>query len=260
MADEVGGPGRGQLPDELLELLFAVVEASRRQSSSDKEPFLLTMTHGGDHVIHRALPDGSVRSNEQDVETLARYGLISAKRTQKHTMSFYVTPEGFAHYDRLKSQGRAPTENIEADLRHLVDSDRFRSRYPEAQRKWAAAESLLWADRQGSESTIGHLCREAMQEFAQGLVDRYKLADVSTNKAEDVNRVRAVIASRKAQVSTSRAALLDALLVYWGTTTDLVQRQEHSGAKEGEPVTWDDSRTVVLHTLILFAELDRSLA
>lgn len=251
---------RVSLLDEHLELLTAVVEASRRQPRGDKRPFLLLMTQGGDQIIHSSLPGGNLTSNEEDVEILARYGLVSAKRTQRYTLSFYVTPEGFEFYERVKTSDRTPAEQVEADIRQLIDSEGFRTRYPEAHRKWVAAESLLWRDREGDLSTIGHLCREAMQEFAAALVERFKPAEALPRKDEDVGRIRAVLSQRKRYLSATRVPLLDALLVYWGTTTDMVQRQEHSAAKEREPVTWEDARTVVLQTLIVFTELDRSLA
>ena len=46
-------------------------------------------------------------------------------------------------------------------------------------------------------------------------------------------------------------AFLDALLTYWGTVSDLVQRQEHGAKKEGEPLMWEDARRVVFQTAIV---------
>ena len=48
-------------------------------------------------------------------------------------------------------------------------------------------------------------------------------------------------------------------MAYWGTLSDLVQRQEHGAAKEGEPLTWEDGQRVVFHTAIVMWEIDRSL-
>jgi hypothetical protein len=53
--------------------------------------------------------------------------------------------------------------------------------------------------------------------------------------------------------------MLDALLAYWGTTSDLAQRQEHGAQKEGEVLTWEDSRRLVFHTAIVMVEIDRTL-
>lgn len=52
---------------------------------------------------------------------------------------------------------------------------------------------------------------------------------------------------------------MEALLAYWGTVSDLVQRQEHGGQKEGEPLEWEDARRAVLHTAVVMFEVDRVL-
>src|SRR6266540_2757316 len=93
------------LLDEQRDLLIELVEASRRQPRDDRRPFLLLMTHGGEEIIHSSLPGGSIGSTEEDVDTLDRNGLISTKRPSEYTISFYVTPEGFAYYEHLKTVG-----------------------------------------------------------------------------------------------------------------------------------------------------------
>ena len=39
---------------------------------------------------------------------------------------------------------------------------------------------------------------------------------------------------------------------------DLVQRQEHGGQKEGEPLGWEDGRRVVFQTANVMVELHRA--
>jgi hypothetical protein len=72
-------------------------------------------------------------------------------------------------------------------------------------------------------------------------------------------RIRAAIAERKPSMSSSVSTALDALLVYWGCVNDLIQRQEHAGLKEGERLTWADSRRVVFLLAMVFYELDAVL-
>jgi hypothetical protein len=69
----------------------------------------------------------------------------------------------------------------------------------------------------------------------------------------------AVIARHGGQLGEARSHLLDALLAYWGEVNDLLQRQEHGGQKEGEPLTWEDGRRAVFHTAIVMYEIDRTL-
>ncbi len=251
---------RVRLLDEQRDLLLALVEASRRQPKKDRRPFLLLQTMGGDQIIHPSLPGGSIDSVEEDLDILGRHGLVSLKRAAEYTISFYVTPEGFDYHDQLKTEGRGPVEQVEADLRQLMDSEGFQNRYPEAHKKWIAAEALLWKNSEQDLSTIGHLCREAMQEFATALVERFKPEDASPNKSNDVNRIKAAIVKNEERLGAKRNAFMNALIDYWGTLTDMIQRQEHAGAKEGEPITWADARSVVFHTLVVFSEFDRSLS
>jgi hypothetical protein len=69
--------------------------------------------------------------------------------------------------------------------------------------------------------------------------------------------IRAVLNARA--LGDTRRALLAALLAYWGTVSDLVQRQEHGAQKQGEPLTWEDTRTVVFQTAIVMFEIARTV-
>ena len=42
--------------------------------------------------------------------------------------------------------------------------------------------------------------------------------------------------------------------------SDLVQRQEHGAQKEGEDLTYEDARRVLLHTAMVMDECDRILS
>jgi hypothetical protein len=62
------------------------------------------------------------------------------------------------------------------------------------------------------------------------------------------------------QLGTTEKPFLDALLGYWGTVSDLIQRQEHGGQKEGQSLVWEDGRRVVFQTAVVMFEIDRSLS
>ena len=57
-----------------------------------------------------------------------------------------------------------------------------------------------------------------------------------TDKAQTVARIRGALAQVPVG-SDSERKFLEALLVYWGTLSDLIQLQEHGGQKEGTPPT-----------------------
>ena len=52
---------------------------------------------------------------------------------------------------------------------------------------------------------------------------------------------------------------LDALIRYWGTVSDLVQRQVHDATREGASLTVEDSRRVVFQTAMVMYEVDRAV-
>ena len=95
-----------------------------------------------------------------------------------------------------------------------------------------------------------------MQAFASDIAERYGITGTSADLSRTIDRIRAVLS--RADVGDSHRAFLDALLAYWGTVSDLVQRQEHGAKKEGEPLTWEDARRVVFQTAIVMFEVARA--
>jgi hypothetical protein len=119
---------------------------------------------------------------------------------------------------------------------------------------------LLTDDASGTAaSVVGHLTREAMQEFADVVVQRFGVADSVPDKAKTIARIKAAIAVRKPEMSTAVVAALEALLEYWKAVNDIIQRQEHGALKEGQTLSWADSRRVVFLLAVVFYELDAAL-
>jgi hypothetical protein len=52
---------------------------------------------------------------------------------------------------------------------------------------------------------------------------------------------------------------LEALVPFRGTVSDLVQRQEHGGQREGAPLRWEDGRRLVFQTAVIMFEIDSAL-
>jgi hypothetical protein len=121
--------------------------------------------------------------------------------------------------------------------------------------KWCRAEELLWRDLDfRSATTIGHLCREALQDFFGDIVMQLGIGEVDPDKSHTVARAKAMLAHVKSELGDTSAAFLDALLVYSGTLSDLVQRQEHGAQREDEDLIWDDARRVVFYTALVMYE------
>jgi len=153
-----------------------------------------------------------------------------------------------------------PLERVQETVRNYILSDDIQRQYPLAYKKWSDAEAMLWSsDSEEKFTTVGHLCREAFQEFATYLVEKYQPPNVDENKSHDVARIKAVLAALDPRLGETEKPFLSALLAYWGTLSDLIQRQEHGAQKEGEPLVWVDARRVVFQTAILMFEIDSSL-
>lgn len=137
-------------------------------------------------------------------------------------------------------------------------ADEFRRRHPRAIEKWESAERALWSsDSQTKLTSIGHMCREALQAFATESLGLVGDPDADPDVQHPVSRMRTVINGRTQ--SEALRHLSDALLAYWGAFNDVVQRQEHGAAKEGEGISWEDGRRVVFQTLVVMHEVDRTM-
>jgi hypothetical protein len=247
------------LPEkEQEEALSILVEAHRNVPRDKREAFLMLITDETNYAIvtHPGLPGGKVEIYEGDINTLRRSGLIVVS-----DVTFEITSQGFAYYKRMKEREGQPAQRIESNSRSYLEAATFQQKYAKAYQQWSDAEGMLWgSDSERQMTTIGHLCREAIQEFATALINQYQPPNVDTDKAHTVARIKAVLNSRVRNLGTSEKPFLDALIAYWGTVSDLIQRQEHGGQKEGNLLAWDDARRVVFQTYVVMFEIDRSLA
>ena len=242
-------------PEQERALEF-LVEASRR---ADRQPFYGSFPVGSHNIrlAHSGVPRDHPGIYPGDLDMLADAGLV---RLEKYpdTVRFDITPAGFRHYGELKSRSAKQGESIPTTTRSYFDTGPFASRHARAFAKWQDADRLVWsADSHAQLTTIGHLCREAMQEFATSLVRSASASSAPEEPTKTVARVRACLTSRSL-VDGSRQ-LVDSLIGYWGEVAHLSQRQEHGGQKEGEPLKWEDGRRLVFHTLFSMVEIDRAV-
>lgn len=246
-----------ELSEDQVQLFTAIVTASR----SAKREFYVARYTGGSFLEHPGLPEGKLEVYWPDLLALLELGLATItshdSRTGNPSM-FDVSPYGLHVFTVIHSQ-KAAAETVEDEIRRYLDADTFSRRFTGAHSKWSTAVELLWAEDVDSHLTeIGHCCREAMQEFADVVCAELPIHGESS-KANTVRRIRSAVDARSASLGSSAAAMLDALLVYWGTVSDLAQRQEHAGAKEGESVGWEDARRLVFQTANVMFELGHAL-
>ena len=250
------------LEPEQKELLIVLVEASRNVPREKRQKFLVSFAAQLEQAIihHEGFVGGKHLAYFGDIEVLTRSGLLNLVYDGR-LPTFDVLPVGLKYYEWYKRQIGEPVRRIEASVHTYITSGDFRQRYPSAQDKWIAAEAKLWGERVEADlSTIGHLCREAMQEFASALVETYRPPDVDPNVAHEISRAGAVLTYLVREKASTPRDLIDAAMEYWARCSGLVQRTEHDAQREKEPLVWDDARAIVFQTAFLMHEIDRLIS
>jgi len=247
------------LMPEQEELLVTAVEASRNVPREQRRQFVIISTTCGYSLHHDGLK-ANILIHIGDVHALSEERLLTLSYGSSGNELFDVSPRGYKFYEHLKTKSEQPLDEISNDMTRYLDGSSFRSRHSKAYEKWNEAQERLWSSDSAKElTTIGHLCREAMQEFADDLIKIHKVADVSSNKSSTVNRIKGVLNLKKSELGETRSAFLSALLPFWGTVSDLVQRQEHGAERECELLKWEDARLVVFQTMVVMYEIDRAV-
>ena len=248
------------LEPEQEELLCTLVEAARNTPREYRRSFMVVRNLQGDYLVHPGVPEGKRAIHYGDVEILELQGLVHIRFGSRGTPNIDVTPQGFRYYEDLKVRQGRPVERVEKTMHNYIDGEGFRYHYPNAYSKWSQAEALLWkSDGEEQFTTIGHLCREAFQEFTDVLASRFDLHEQLPDKAKTIGRLRAVIERQGERVNSTYYSYLLSLIDWWSGANDLIQRQEHGGQKEGEQLRWEDARRVVFATLIVMYEVHKSL-
>jgi hypothetical protein len=248
------------LRPEQEDLLVTLVVAERNVPRDQREQFIFFPTAGDPGLAHPGLPGREMPVYLGDLDILSNEGLLNETWTPSGARLFDITPTGFAVYEAIRQRSGAPVQQLEDEMKRYLDADVFLKRYPKAYRRWLEATEKLWSS--GSEqhlNTVGHLCREAIQEFATALVERHKPSEVEQDKARDINRIRAVLDQSATRLGERVSAFLEALLNYWVAVSGLVQRQVHGRQKEDRPLIFEDGRRVVFQTAVVMYEMDRAL-
>ncbi len=252
------------LTEEQDKTLVLLVEAERQLSRGDRRPFIATRSPKlGSGIIcyqvhHAGIVGGKLQIYPADLDELETQKLI--RYIPPHHSQFDVTSNGYEMYSEIKERAGLPLGEIESSMKTYLDDDLFQQHFQKAYEKWSkAAHEVTSPQAETLLTQIGHNCREAMQEFAANLIERIQPPNPDSDKAHTVARVKAVLNFKRTNIGDAKHAFLEALIVYWGTVNDLVQRQEHGLNKQGTALLWEDARRVVFHTGIVMYELGRAL-
>jgi hypothetical protein len=249
------------LEDEQKKLLAKFVESHRSAPPDCRGDFFASEVLGDPQAsfIHSRVQGLGFKGSRADAEVLARVGLLRMSWGSRGTPMFYVLPEGITAYEQMMSDV-SPIEAVEHDIVTYLSDASFKKNHAAAYSKWEQAALLLRSADSGAQlTTLGHLCREAQQAFTESLSAQHSVNVSTIEPAKTVARVKAVLRVRTAELGATEAAFLEALLAYWGTLVDLVQRQEHGAQREGTPLVWEDGRRVVFQTCVVMYEIDRAL-
>jgi hypothetical protein len=247
------------LEPEHLETLRQLADASRALPRHKREFHLLGKSFGTSGTQTVMWDGGSLEVFGQDIYDLVSAGLL--RQTAAWVggqMEFMVPPETYDHLADLEAQ--APLARVEEHIATYIQAEEFRERYPAAYQRWADAAVVLWGpDGPEQLSTIGHMTREAMQEFAAALIARHAVEGADADTAKTINRLRSVIDHHRERLGERDRLLLDALVTYWSAVNGIDQQLEHAGQKAGDPLTWEHARRAVFQTAIVMTEVDRAL-
>lgn len=243
---------------EVEDLLVRIVEMAM-SVPRPKRQFHVLPSFGPGGTVDVICAGSQVEAAPQDLKALRSAGLIEnvgPVDLRSGSYGFALTRKGTVLAQSVKQRGE-PLAQVEHEPVRYIEGAEFKARYPEAAHKWAHAARLLAEDPIWNTTRIGHDCREALAAFASALVDRHNAHEFGSGGGT-VDSVRAVIKGHRPPLGETVSAFLDALVAYWGTVSDLAQRQEHAAQREGEPLIAVDARRVVWYSALVMYEFDRT--
>lgn len=249
-----------KLEEEQINLLSQIVDAHRNVTPSKRTDFIVTHDMTSDSMLHPGFSKGWTDVVIVDLRILDSSGLIKIYNSNnpQTEFSFTLTSLGFQYYEFIKDKSINPIERIQKEILSFINIPSFEQRYQKAFLKWKESEKLLWStNTEINLSTVGHLCREALQEFLEILIIRHQLEKEYPEKDKTKGRVKALINNKKSTSSDTIIKLLEKFYEFWDMLNELVQRQEHYGLKERETIVLDDAKRVVIYTVIILKELDK---
>lgn len=233
------------------ELLFKLADKDRELNSLGKDRgirvsntfdgFILRI--GRETIPHD--PGDWVELQNKKLVIFAFKNLLSGDTT------YAVSAEGIAYAQSIRlKRGLGPSI---AERKVLWLTDETRQRYPDCIKLLEDAASLFWSDNRDSNlSTIGHKCREALQEFSSALYQEICPNNEALPKEKTRSKLRAVIEKIKPEIGDSNHDLTDALLSLWNAVDNLAQKVEHTNQ-----LSAGDVERLLLYSHLIMAELDQ---
>jgi hypothetical protein len=250
------------LENDQVNVLCLLVEAYRNIEPQKRVEFIVTRGSNSDLVLHPGFNKGWTDISIVDLRMLDSVGLVKIlEQDDPHAeFKFILTPNGLKYFELIKQKEIEPIKRVEKDILQFIELETFKSKYGNAYKKWKEAETLLWkADNNELYSAIGHLCREAVQEFLDKLIIDNNLQNEFSDKTKTKNRLEGILQKNRDQLGKTLPGFYTSLLSYWNALVDLIQRQEHSGLNEGEEISFNDAKRIVFQTAVLFYDISKRI-
>lgn len=250
-----------ELDAEQVDLFIKFVEFYKDIIRDKRFKFVASHLADGQTIIGHPLKSGKdFKLYKIDFEALLYSGLFQGHYIESiHSMEFIIPLEAIKFYGQFKEELYSPVRNIENNILDYLKAEHFSKRYPATYKKWqAASEFLKKSNASDHLTTIGHLCREVLQEFSDELV-ALTLTPGKFEKSKTITKIKAVLDNQPRLRNGTTKEFLSAILQYWGTVSDLVQKQEHDAQSEKEILTLEDAKRIVFHTMIIMYEFDRTI-
>ena len=151
-----------------------------------------------------------------------------------------------------REQARARAEVLTGGY---LDDELFQRRFPTAYDAWQTALDLFAADARRHSTRIGHECRDALLAFVDAALAQSDVA--ASQRGGSIREKGRVLIGPTTGRGNAVAAHVASLLDYWESVSNLANRQEHRAAREVDELAAEDSRRLILHTIVVMHELDR---
>jgi hypothetical protein len=179
---------------------------------------------------------------------------IRAYSSSSSEATVILTRPGIKRYNEIIRIKKNPILMISNYLKDFLTKGDLHQKYPKAFKKWIETDELLWMKKDDDNTTIGHKCRECLQEFASELIVKLKIENADNDIKHVKNRLKSVL--NDCIVGKTLPKFIERFYNYIDIVNDLVQKQEHDASKENVNLTWNDSRRVVFHTALIMLEVD----
>lgn len=245
------------LPEQ-EDLLDTVLAIHHRSGERLKErPLTVIEAIGRTGLVSPSDPELPISLN--DIEELARVGLIRLRPMSDHVWTVHVTAMGLDYSRRRAIDAGDAGAQMEAQTRRVLGTEGFRRRHQAAWKAWTQAMEALWQSETPADfDGVGSHCRTAMQQFAGSLIAIHGVTGADPDVARTKNRLTAAVDSRRIRLGETASDLLDAMVAYWAALNEAMQ-QLHKASHATRPLTHEHARRVVFHTGFVMVEIDSAL-